>query len=266
MFTADNSSISSAQQTARLNNWNWRVKFFVLALSLIPTFGMFSPASVHAVELSIVVNEVDCHGNDWVELFNLSSKSVDISNWILTDKKFSTTNLAHLYKFPEDTVISGRGRLVVQQTGVGNLQLPFGISCVKGGVVRLGQPLSPTSTNLINEFKVPITPANVSYGRVPDGSANLEFTHATKNKSNKTALPIALGARSKVCEKKRVCLFTLRAIQTTKFQLVKKTVGVSLSAKGKLTISANQVQAKTYQVKLSNAVGARIIQVRVSVK
>lgn len=249
-----------------LNRPSGRFKFRSLAFALVPIFGLLSPVAVQASGLSVVVNEVDCHGNDWVELFNRSSESVDISDWILTDKKFSTKNLAHLYKFPAGTVLVGKSRLVVQQTGVGNLKLPFGISCIKGGIVRLGQPLSLTSTTLMDEFAVPGLAAQVTYGRVSDGSSNKELTVPTKNAANKTALPIPVGSQNKVCLTKKLCVITLRAKQTTKFQLVKKQPGVTISTKGKLTISPSQIKAKIYQVKLSNAVGSRVINFRILTK
>jgi hypothetical protein len=154
----------------------------------------------------------------------------------------------------------------VQQTGVGNLQLPFGISCMKGGVVRIGKPISPTSTTLVDEFIIPATPPEVTFGRVSDGSLKKEFTLATKNGANRTALPTAFGAQSKLCPAKKVCVINLRAKQTTKFQLVKKQPGVTISTKGKLTISAGQVKPKIYQVKLSNAVGSRVISFRIQTK
>ena len=243
-----------------------RTKLLQIVVAFVVAIGLTGSSSAQASGLSVVVNEVDCHGNDWIELYNRSADSVDISGWILTDKKFSTTNLVHLYNFPAGTVLESHARLVIQQTGLGNLQLPFGISCLKGGVVRLGQPLSPTSTTLVDEFVVPVVPPNVTYGRVGDGSSAKEFTLSTKNKSNKTALPVVIGARSKVCQKKKSCVVTLRAAQTTKFQLVKNVAGVLLTKTGKLTISANQVQTRTLQIKLSNDVGSRIISFRVTAR
>lgn len=266
MFTAAKTKPRLTLLLKSMNRTVARFNVRLLVFALVPVFGLFSPAAVQATGLSVVVNEVDCHGNDWVELFNRSSESVDISDWILTDKKFSTKNLAHLYKFPAGTVLTGRARLVVQQTGVGSLQLPFGISCLKGGVVRLGKPLSPTSATLVDEFTIPASPPEVTFGRVSDGAIKKEFTLATKNGANKTALPTAFGAQSKVCRQKKECVITLRAKQTTKFQLVKKQPGVSISTKGKLTISASQIKPKSYQVKLSNAVGSRVINIRIQTK
>lgn len=266
MFTAVKSKTKFNSPNAGLDSNRLRSKLNFLALALVIAMGLVSPTSVQASEASIVINEVDCHGNDWVELFNRSSETVDISDWILTDKKFSTKNLLHLYKFPTGTVLTSHAHFVVQQSGLGNLQLPWGISCAKGGVVRLGQPISPTSITLIDELVVPIVPAHVSYGLVADGSDNKEFTVPTKRIKNKTALPLARGRQSKVCVKRKVCLIQLRATQTTKFQLVRKHDGVTISSGGKLTIAANQVQTATYQIKLINAVGSRVIKFRVTSK
>ncbi|MCX6403957.1 MAG: lamin tail domain-containing protein [Actinobacteria bacterium] len=243
-----------------------RSKAGLLVIAFVAGLGLLNPAAASANGASIVINEVDCHGNDWVELFNRSSKFVDISDWILTDKKFSTKNLLHLYKFPAGTSLASHAHLVIQQTGVGVLQLPFGISCAKGGVVRLGQPISPTSITLIDELAVPIVPAHVTFGRAVDGSEKKEFTVPTKRVKNKTALPVALGVQSKVCPKHRTCIISLRTTQTTKFQLVKKQSGVSITSTGKLTIAASQLGTKTYQIKLINTFGSRVIKFRVTSK
>ena len=245
---------------------NLRLKSASLLCALAALFGLVNPTTAHAGEVSVVINEVDCHGNDWVELFNRSANAVDVSDWILTDKKFSTKNLVHLYKFPAGTSIASHSFLVVQQTGLGDLQLPWGISCAKGGVVRLGQPISPTSITLIDELVVPIVPAHVTFGRSSDGSTAKDFTLPTKRVKNKTALPVALGVQSKVCPKHRTCIISLRTTQTTKFQLVKKHPGVTISSTGKLTIAASAVTSATYQIKLINTVGSRVINFRIVCK
>jgi len=266
MFTAVKSKTKFTSPNAGLNSNGLWPKFNFLTLALILVMGFVCPTTAQASETSIAINEVDCHGNDWVELFNRSSESVDISGWILTDKKFSTKKLLHLYKFPTGTVLASRAHLVVQQTGLGDLKLPFGISCAKGGVVRLGNPIALTSITLIDELNVPIVPAHVSYGRVADGSNNSEFTVPTKRDKNQTALPIAPSVQRKVCAKKRVCVISIRATQTTKFQLLKKQTGVSISQAGKLTISAGQLTTKTYPIKLINTIGSRVINFRVTIK
>ena len=247
-------------------NLRLRHKAASLLCALVSLFGLVNPTTAHAGEVPVVINEVDCHGNDWVELFNRSAEAVDVSGWILTDKKFSTKNLVHLYKFPAGTSIASHAHLVVQQTGVGDLQLPWGISCAKGGVVRLGQPISPTSITLVDELVVPIVPAHVTFGRTTDGSNTQEFTVPTKRVKNKTALPAALGVQSRICSKKKICVIPLRAERTTKFQLVKKHPGVTISSTGKLTIAAAAVTSTMYQIKLINTVGSRVIKFRIVCK
>ena len=65
-------------------------------------------------DLNIVINEInykssdDFNSNDWVELYNPNSYSVDISNWI-----FSDDNDENVYVFPENTLIQQESYLVI---------------------------------------------------------------------------------------------------------------------------------------------------------
>ena len=179
----------------------------VIALTMAAS--IFGPAN--AATKTVVINEVDCHGNDWIELLNTSSESVDISNWLLTDKKLSVTNPLHIYRFPAGTVMAKKSRLIVEQTGVGDLQLPFGIGCLKGGVVRLGQPLSPTSMVLVDELTVAITPSGATFGRYPDGSAKTGLTLHSKNQPNKSAMPKFASPAATSCSRGKTCKVTLKA-------------------------------------------------------
>ena len=91
-----------------------------------------------AVSTTFVINEIDCRGNDWIEIGNRSSQSKSISGWLLSDKALDSTAPGHVYTFPAGTRIPAKGRLVVQQSGTGNKRLGFGIDCLKGGTIKLG--------------------------------------------------------------------------------------------------------------------------------
>ena len=252
---------------------NWHIRFtermsqlvhvlkFGLAVALVISGSIFTPA--HAGTKTVVINEVDCHGNDWVELLNTSNESVDISNWLLTDKKLSVTNPVHIYRFPACTVLAKKSRLVIEQTGIGDSKLPFGIGCLKGGVVRLGQPLSPTSMVLVDELTVAITPSGATFGRYPDGSAKTGLTLHSKNQPNKSAMPKFASPAATSCSRGKTCKVTLKAQNTTKFSLTTKNPGVTLTSKGVLTISARNLKPQTLRISLTNQFGTTKATVKI---
>ena len=65
-------------------------------------------------DLNIVINEInykssdEFNSDDWIELYNPNSYSVNISNWIFTDD-----NDANTYVFPENTIIQEESYLVI---------------------------------------------------------------------------------------------------------------------------------------------------------
>lgn len=231
----------------------------VVAVAIMPS--TFTPAN--AATKTVVINEVDCHGNDWIELLNTSNESVDISNWLLTDKKLSVTNPLHIYRFPVGTVMAKKSRLIVEQTGTGDLQLPFGIGCLKGGVVRLGKPLSPTSMVLVDQLVVGVTPSGATFGRYPDGSLKTGLTIHSKNQPNKSALPKLTSPATISCSRGKACKVTLKSPTTIKFSLASKTPGVTLTSKGLLTISARNLKAQTLRVGLRNQFGGATTTVKI---
>jgi hypothetical protein len=85
--------------------------------------------SANAASTTIVINEVDCHGNDWIEIGNRSTRTIDISGWLLSDKALNSTAVGHVYTFPSGTRIPSKGRFVVQQSGTGSAHLGFGVDC-----------------------------------------------------------------------------------------------------------------------------------------
>ncbi|MBU6346992.1 MAG: lamin tail domain-containing protein [Actinomycetales bacterium] len=220
----------------------------------------------NAKSQTIVINEVDCHGNDWVELLNKSNGAVDISNWLLTDKKLSVTNPLHIYRFPAGTVIGKGARLVVEQSGTGEQKLPFGIGCLKGGVIRLGQPLSPTSMVLVDELTIAITPSGATYGRVPDGAVTSGITLHSKGSINVSALPVIKSNKALTCRKNKDCKFQLKASLGTKFSVTANSLGAKVSNKGLLQIPKSKVKSAKLKIKLANSYGATFVLLTISVR
>ena len=224
------------------------------------------PTPAQAANRTIVINEVDCHGNDWIELLNTSNQSVNISNWLLTDKKLSVTNALHIYRFPTGTVLPKKSRLVIEQSGLGDLKLPFGIGCQKGGTIRLGQPISPTSMLLIDELLVPITPSGVTFGRYPDGSLKTGFNLRTKNQVNKTALPRLLSPQTIRCSATKICKAKLTASGSGNFALVSKKSGIAISRGGAVVIETKRLKVSTFVLRISNQFGKTETRIKIILK
>lgn len=219
-----------------------------------------------AGSLTIVINEVDCRGNDWVELFNPTASTVDISGWALSDKAPILASGPHLYQFPENTKIPARGYLVVEQSGVGAQQLTFGVPCSGGQSVYLSKAVTASSFTVIGQVLVRALPAGASYGRLPNASGNFAFTHPTKGQSNISALPRYLGASTFACQVKKKCSFQLKATNAAVFQLVKPVSGLGLSISGVLTIKKLRTGKSIVDIKMMNPSGVKVVKLHVNVR
>ncbi len=130
----------------------------------------------------IVINEINYNGlstndpNDWVELYNNSDESIDLSNWVLKDNDDT-----HIFSIPEMTSISSGDYLVLcndlvafstifpnVQNLIGNLGFGFSGG---GELLRLYQP-SQTLVDTVEYDDVAPWPTE------PDGNGpTLELKH-----------------------------------------------------------------------------------------
>ncbi len=162
---------------------------FVLIVSIVlvscsrdePT----SPVSPNPPTPTVVVkiNEVFSTGTpDWVELYNPGTSAVDLSGYKMYDPD-GNTDPTKKWVIPAGTVIPAGGYLTFDCDGTGtgsNTSFKFSSS---GEEVWLE---SPTGT-VIDHIVFPALSNDSSYGRSPDGSANLvKFHPATKGAANPT--------------------------------------------------------------------------------
>src|SRR3954447_905373 len=100
-----------------------------LAAVILMTFGILS-AQAASASAAVVLNEINCEGTDWVELYNTSSDPADISGWLLTDDPLNpaTPRANHRMLFANPTMIPGHGLITVDK-GTTAGTFPFGISC-----------------------------------------------------------------------------------------------------------------------------------------
>jgi hypothetical protein len=140
-------------------------------------------------ESSIVINELmpkniswvtDQNGeyDDWIELYNNSSISFDISGYYLSDSKKKISK----WKIPSGTTISGNGYLVfwadkdTLQTG---LHTNFKLSS-DGEKVYFVTP----DFLIIDKVEYPATSSQLSYSRKPNGTGSFVWQTPTFNASN----------------------------------------------------------------------------------
>ncbi|HEX5625268.1 MAG TPA: CotH kinase family protein [Saprospiraceae bacterium] len=139
--------------------------------------------------LNIAINELmasntktvadqDGEFDDWIELYNKSTQSIDISQWILTD------NPANLdkYRFPYGTVIPANGYLIVwadengKQTGY---HANFKLSASGEEVILLD-----SLGNQVDKVVFGQQTSDLSYARRPNGTGAFVIQDATFNKNN----------------------------------------------------------------------------------
>jgi hypothetical protein len=139
---------------------------------------------------SIVINEIlpkntqygsdeDGEFDDWIELYNLASKDIDISGFYLTDSKKQPTK----WKFPTGTVIGKNGFLIVwadgDSTHVSGLHTNYKLSADGENVVLLSPELE-----VIDLVEYPATVLEQSYARIPNGTGKFKWSMPTFNRSN----------------------------------------------------------------------------------
>ena len=161
--------------------------------------GMFSPQRAEheyheiAVAGDIVINELsasnsnieadqDGEYDDWIELYNNTSSSIDLSGYYLTDDASDLTQ----YQIPSGTSIPANGYLIiwadndVTQTG---LHASFKLSS-SGETLILLDP----SQNILDEVTFGGQVTNVTYGRYTNGTGTFQFMNPTYNAQNTNVL------------------------------------------------------------------------------
>ncbi|WP_455392051.1 phospholipase D-like domain-containing protein [[Eubacterium] cellulosolvens] len=112
---------------------------------------------------------VDSQGDEWVELYNYGTQSLDISGWDISDYYNKR------YEFPPGTIIPPGGYYVAYGS---NHSLALTNS---GDTVKLLN----SSDAVIDSFCYELSYDDISFGRLPDGSGNwTEFNEPSPGSSN----------------------------------------------------------------------------------
>lgn len=162
-----------------------------LLLQLIAFCAFYSPLSAQ-----IVINEYSCsnistladnYGNyeDWVELYNTSGSSVDISGYYMSDKASNPLK----WQIPSGTSVPANGYLVIIFSGLDE---------VSGGNIHAGLKLTQTkpeslvladaSGSVLESYTLNPAQTDHSRGRITDGASSWGlFTTPTPGSANNNA-------------------------------------------------------------------------------
>lgn len=135
-------------------------------------------------QIVILMNEIFSKGVDpdldWVEIYNASTVSVDVSGYKIYDSG-GQSGTKPKKEFPAGTVIPAGGFFVIVTDDA--VESGFGLS--SGGEQIW---LEDTTGAIIDDISFPAMTDGQSYGRKPDGSANFFiFTEITRGTSNNNA-------------------------------------------------------------------------------
>ncbi len=120
----------------------------------------------------VVINEVQCRGEEWVEVFNPTAEAVSLSRWVLTDRPGDATRA---YQVRPGLMVPAGGFVVLPDEG----ELPFGVGCDGETLVLL----DPHGRE-VDQINVEDHPEGASWGRLPDGADAWRATHPTPGAPN----------------------------------------------------------------------------------
>lgn len=183
---------------------NTFVQYYIYADNT--NIGMFSPARAEHEYYTInslippagdvVINELmasndvtmadqDGEFDDWIELYNNTSSSIDLSGYFLSDDALELDQ----WEIPSGTTIDANGYLIFwadnDDTQVG-LHTNFKLSA-SGETLLLSNP----SLEVVDQITFPTQTTDISYGRYPNGTGGFQTMSPTFNAENTNATGIA---------------------------------------------------------------------------
>jgi hypothetical protein len=147
---------------------------------------------------SVTINEIRATGDDWIELFNRGTTSVDLSGMRIADSEDGGPRLAAAVVFPSGTVLlPGAYILVVGNYGDAGttvtsgcldggggpcVQGTWGISASRGETVFLVTP----DGRIVEQatYGADAVPSGQSYGRLPNGTGAFAANAPTPGSEN----------------------------------------------------------------------------------
>ena len=237
-------------------------KLLILALWL-SSFGVL-PA-VNAAPNNVVINEIQFDGFVWIEIYNPTNSTIDISRWVITDRNPAEAYPSgkHLYVFTQGSVIKAKSFRVIKE-GIKSYDLKFGIDCTRQETIYLGVGSGILWTE-IDKVNPPAFEAGSSYGRLTDGGSTWGHTVPTEKAANESKLPKLNGTGSYTCRANKKCTINLTATRSGTFALSGTKAGVTLSSVGTLNITARKKQTLSIPVSISNSYGTTTMTLKIKI-
>ncbi|MCL4418785.1 lamin tail domain-containing protein [Patescibacteria group bacterium] len=153
------------------------MKFFLLVFIFL---GFFFFSSIPVSAGDVVINEflVDPDADQWVELYNKGTGSIDISGWFIDDSGGSEK-----YTIPMGTTIGSLEFKIFESR-------LFNLNRISADTIRL-----LNNSSLEDSYAYNTGPGvNKSYGRQTDGASNwVIFDSPTKGSSNNLSIPVSIS-------------------------------------------------------------------------
>lgn len=161
----------------------------VLFLLIMVSCGKEDPEIKKATNGQVVINELmasnttivadqDGEYDDWIELYNLSSETVDLSGFFMSDNGNNPTR----WRIPNGTTIAGNGYLIIwadaQLTQTG-LHADFKLTGTGEELLLLN-----SDVELVDQVTFGEQIGEVSYARKPNGTGAFAWGTPTYNGSN----------------------------------------------------------------------------------
>jgi hypothetical protein len=133
--------------------------------------------------------------DDWIELYNKSNTSADISGWYISDNPDKLTK----WKFPKDTRIPGQSYLILwadedsSQNTSTSFHCNFKLSASGETLI-----LSKADTTLADQVSFGIQKTDFSYARLPNGTGSFIIASPTFESNNNQSTPIVTPVQSAV--------------------------------------------------------------------
>ena len=161
----------------------------LMALLLILILTYSCKKTYETVHSDVVINELmpvnsttiaDNYGeyDDWIEIFNLSTSTIDLSGYYLSDNHKKPSK----WQIPNGTSIVGKGYLIIWADGDSTqfgLHTNFKLSS-EGEEAVLTKP----DLTITDKVSFPAPTGELSYSRVPNGTGSFKWQSPIFNKSN----------------------------------------------------------------------------------
>jgi len=165
-----------------------KIPAFLILISVL-LFASSCRKTYETAYAEVVINELmpinsgtvaDNYGefDDWIELFNKSGETIDLSGYYLSDNH----KKASKWQFPEGTAIAGNGYLIIWADGDSTqfgLHTNFKLSS-SGEEAVLAKP----DLTIIDKISFLAPVLELSFSRVPNGTGAFKWQNPTYNNSN----------------------------------------------------------------------------------